>query len=479
MRFNCELRKISDIADVIGGGTPSSKVEEYYGGNISWITPKDLSNINTREISDGERSITDLGLQKSSARLVPKGTILFTSRAPIGYVAIAKKELCTNQGFKSLVLKQDNDSDFFYYLIKYNVPLFESRASGSTFKEVSGQIVKDTELRIPDYPIQIQIGKLLKSFDDKVELNHQINQTLEQMAQALFKSWFVDFDPVKAKIRAKDAWINLRGEIPASDSPVYADYAHNLSAAAMSVISDKTTTQLEIFATQNPEQYQSLKTTADLFPDAMQDSELANVPEGWEVSEIGKEVTVVGGGTPSTKTPEYWGNGTNHWTTPKDLSGLYDKIITNTERKITDAGLAKISSGLLPVDTVLMSSRAPVGYLALAKVPIAINQGYIAMKCEKVLTPEYVIQWCYSVMHEIKQRASGTTFAEISKKNFNVIPVIVPKHEIVAAYSKVVSDVYKGIENNVMENQSLTQLRDTLLPKLLSGQLVIKHKNLS
>ncbi len=154
------------------------------------------------------------------------------------------------------------------------------------------------------------------------------------------------------------------------------------------------------------------------------------------------------------------------------MSGLSDKIITDTERKITDAGLAKISSGLLPVDTVLMSSRAPVGYLALAKVPIAINQGYIAMKCEKVLTPEYVIQWCDSVMHEIKQRASGTTFAEISKKNFNVIPVIVPKHEIVTAYSKVVSDVYQGIENNVVENQSLNQnLRDTLLPKLLSGEI--------
>ncbi len=293
------------------------------------------------------------------------------------------------------------------------------------------------------------------------------------MAQALFKSWFVDFDPVKAKISAKDAWINLHGAIPATDSPVYADYAQSLCAAAMSVISGKTTAQLEAFATQNPKQYQSLKATADLFPDAMQESELGDVPEGWEVSEIGKEVTVVGGGTPSTKTPEYWENGTNHWTTPKDLSGLSDKIITDTERKITDAGLAKISSGLLPVDTVLMSSRAPVGYLALAKVPIAINQGHIAMKCEKVLTPEYVIQWCDSVMHEIKQRASGTTFAEISKKNFNVIPVIVPKHEIVTAYSKVVGDVYQGIENNVMENQSLTQLRDTVLPKLLSGELSV------
>ena len=142
-----------------------------------------------------------------------------------------------------------------------------------------------------------------------------------------------------------------------------------------------------------------------------------------------------------------------------------------TSRKLTEASLAKISSGLLPVDTVLMSSRAPVGYLAIAKIPVAVNQGYIAMKCEGGLTPEYVLQWANSVMDDIKQRASGTTFAEISKKNFKIIPVVVPPKEIIFEYTKVASGLYEKITESLKESKSLTDLRDSMLPKLMSGDI--------
>lgn len=437
MRGEWEVKKISEVSDVIGGGTPSSKVIEYYGGNIPWITPKDLSNYKYRKISKGARYITELGLEKSSARLLPKNSVLLTSRAPIGYVAIADGKIATNQGFKSLVLKSGYDHDFFYYLLKNNIPLFESRASGSTFKEISGQVLKDTELLIPLYEEQIKIGNLLKSLDHKIELNTKTNETLEKLAQALFKSWFVDFDPVKVKEKLKQEGGDLDSK------------AKELGMS---------------------------KEILELFPDEFEESNLGMIPKGWSISEIGKEIDVVGGGTPSTKVNEYWENGSIYWTTPKDLSKKNDKIIIDTERKITGSGLAKISSGLLPVNTVLMSSRAPVGYLALAKVPIAINQGYIAMKCKKTLTPEYVIQWCESVMDEIKQRASGTTFAEISKKNFKPIHVIVPKNKTITAYTKVVSELYKKIEKNTQQNKNLTQLRDTLLPKLLSGEITIESE---
>ena len=197
--------------------------------------------------------------------------------------------------------------------------------------------------------------------------------------------------------------------------------------------------------------------------------------EGWRYSEIGNEVTVVGGGTPSTKNADFWEGGHIHWTTPRDMSNLTDKILLDTNRKITDAGLAKISSGLLPKNTVLMSSRAPVGYLAIAKVPVAINQGYIAMKCEGVLTPEYVVQWAESVMEEIKQRASGTTFAEISKKNFKIIPVVVPAGDVISKYTDAVADVYSKITEGLRETKSLTDIRDTLLPTLLSGDLQLEQ----
>ncbi|WP_235976113.1 restriction endonuclease subunit S [Vreelandella sedimenti] len=293
--------------------------------------------------------------------------------------------------------------------------------------------------------------------DSKFQLNHRINQTLEQMAQALFKSWFVDFEPVKVKAAALEAG--------GSDEDAL--------LAAMEAVSGKTTDQLVTLSAEQPERYAELRATAALFPLAMQDSELGEIPEGWEVSQIGDEVTVVGGGTPSTKKPEYWEDGHIHWTTPKDLSNLPDKVLIDTERKITSVGLAKISSGLLPVDTVLMSSRAPVGYLALAKTPLAVNQGYIAMKCEHRLSPEFVVQWCAAFMPEIKGMASGTTFAEISKKNFKVIPLVVPSANVVKAYSQHVVPFYSAIESNFRGSRALSELRDTLLPKLLSGELTL------
>ena len=191
-----ETVAIGEIAEVIGGGTPSSKVDEYWGGSIPWLTPKDLSGYDFRRVKSGKRNITDSGLANSSARLLPKNTVLVTSRAPIGYVALADNEIATNQGFKSLILNDGCDPDFFYYLIKHNVPTLEAVPSGTTFKEISGKTFKQIKFNVPPLPEQKAIAHILGSLDDKIELNRRMNETLEAMAQALFKSWFVDFDPV-------------------------------------------------------------------------------------------------------------------------------------------------------------------------------------------------------------------------------------------------------------------------------------------
>jgi len=239
-------------------------------------------------------------------------------------------------------------------------------------------------------------------------------------------------------------------------------------------ISGKDEEALDRFEAENPEAYAELAQTAALFPSAMQESELGLIPEGWGLSTIGDEVTVVGGGTPSTQRKEFWENGDIHWTTPKDLSNLPDKILFDTNKKITKAGLRVISSGLLPIDTVLMSSRAPVGYLALAKVEVAINQGYIAMVCNKLLSPVFVLQWCLHNMDGIKQRASGTTFAEISKKSFKPIIIIVPEKKLLSIYTESINKTYKSVEANSQENMSLSMIRDNLLPKLLNGDLFLE-----
>jgi type I restriction enzyme S subunit len=213
--------------------------------------------------------------------------------------------------------------------------------------------------------------------------------------------------------------------------------------------------------------------TDALFPDSFQESELGQIPAGWEVKPVGEVVDCVGGGTPSTAEPKYWEGGTHHWTTPKDLSSLQAPVLIDTERKITDAGIAKISSGLLPAGILLLSSRAPVGYLAIAAMPVAINQGFIAMKCNKRASNFFMLNWCKTNMDEIKSRATGTTFAEISKQNFRPIPVVLPPKELMAAFTEKVSPLYDQINANLHQSRTLAALRDTLLPKLLSGEMSV------
>ncbi|MEG1839550.1 MAG: restriction endonuclease subunit S, partial [Bacteroidaceae bacterium] len=148
-------------------------------GIYAWITPKDLSNFSGRYISYGERNITEQGLKSCSTRLMPKHTILFSSRAPIGYVAIAQQECCTNQGFKSVIPNEDTDYMFLYYLLKYNKDNIENIGSGTTFKEVSGNTMKSIEVYVPNEKSEQQrIAAALLSLDDKIELNNKINENL-------------------------------------------------------------------------------------------------------------------------------------------------------------------------------------------------------------------------------------------------------------------------------------------------------------
>ena len=171
---------IADLGTVVGGATPSTKkTENYEGGTISWITPKDLANYSKRFISHGERNITEEGLRSCSTQMMPAHTILFSSRAPIGYIAIASQEVCTNQGFKSVIPNDTTDYMFLYYLLKYNKDRIEHLGSGTTFKEVSGNTMRCVEVSVPeDIEEQKKIASILSGIDDKIELNEKINDNL-------------------------------------------------------------------------------------------------------------------------------------------------------------------------------------------------------------------------------------------------------------------------------------------------------------
>ena len=176
---------------VMSWSTPSTKEELYRDWDISWITPKDLSNYNERYIAEGERNITEAWVKNSSAQILPPNTILFSSRAPIWYVAIAKKELTTNQGFKNIICdEKESHYLFFYYWLKYRSEYIEKISSGSTFTEASAAIMRSLPIHRPPLPEQQAIAAVLSSFDDKIELLRAENQTLEQMGQELFKERF-------------------------------------------------------------------------------------------------------------------------------------------------------------------------------------------------------------------------------------------------------------------------------------------------
>lgn len=189
---------LGEIGTIVGGATPSTKNTSFYDGNIPWLTPKDLSVNSNKYILRGERNITEAGFKSCSCKMLPKGSVLFSSRAPIGYVAIAANDMCTNQGFKSVIPNEETDSEFLYYLLKYNKDNIASQGSGTTFAEVSGKTMKEIEVMVPkETEDQRRIASILSSLDRKIELNNKINADLEEMAQAIFKNWFVDFEPFK------------------------------------------------------------------------------------------------------------------------------------------------------------------------------------------------------------------------------------------------------------------------------------------
>jgi type I restriction enzyme S subunit len=284
---------------------------------------------------------------------------------------------------------------------------------------------KRLEITLPPIGEQLAIAHILGTLDEKIELNRRMNETLEAMARALFKSWFVDFDPVRAKAEGRD---------PGLPKPL-----------------------------------------ADLFPTRLVDSELGEIPEGWEVKPIGELADVVGGTTPKTERPEYWDGGTHHWVTPKDLSGLSMPVLLDTERRITDAGLAQISSGLLPKGTVLLSSRAPIGYLAITEVPVAVNQGFIAMKPRPGTSNLFLLRWANAAHDEIVSHANGSTFLEISKSSFRPVRTVSPSVPVMQAFDRLTRPMYLKVVEHERETQSLVALRNALLPKLLSGELRVAH----
>jgi type I restriction enzyme S subunit len=411
--------KFSELCDIWRGGSPRPIHDFIRESGIPWVKIADATSSRTRFIEKTKEFIKPEGMSKS--REVFPGDLIISNSATPGLPMFMSIRACIHDGWLLLRNFKNVDKLFCYYLLVHERENIVRFGNGSVFTNLKTDILKNHEVNIPPFPEQRAIAHILGSLDDKIELNRRMNETLEATARAVFKSWFVDFDPVRAKAKGRPT--GLTDDIAA------------------------------------------------LFPESFEDSELGEIPKGWKVKPIGQAVKCVGGSTPSTKNPAFWGSGKNPFVTPKDMSSLASPVILDTSRHITNAGVDKISSGHLPIGTVILSSRAPIGYLAITEVPVSVNQGVIAMICNKDLPNFYVLYWTETNMETIKSNAGGTTFAEISKRDFRPIPVVVSNKLVLDAFVQQVEPLHKQVVLNLQESNSLASLRDTLLPKLISGEL--------
>ncbi len=418
-----EWHRLTDLARLETGHTPSRKHPEYWDGGIPWIGIRDATGNHGCVLDDTIQHVSQEGIDNSSARVLPANSVCLSRTASVGYVVVMGKPMSTSQDFVNWVCNPERlDYRYLKYALLAEQTSYARFSHGTTHQTIYFPEVKAFHLCAPKLDEQKAIADILSDLDDKIELNRRMNRTLEQMAAAIFKAWFVDFEPVRAKASGATSF-------PSMPQPTF-----------------------------------------DALPTTFADSELGPIPDGWEVMPIGDAVQIKGGGTPSTKTPDFW-DGPHHWVTPKDLSGLSDPILLDTSRCLTDAGLAKVSSGLLPRGTVLLSSRAPIGYLAITAIETAINQGFIAMLPGGSLPPSYLLNWASYYLDDIKGNANGTTFQEISKKNFRPLRAIVPSPEVTDDFQSIVGPLYDQVRLNMQESTTLAEARDALLPKLLSGEV--------
>ena len=377
---------LSYLGTIVGGATPSTKdSSNYENGYIAWITPKDLSTHTERFISHGERNITEKGLKSCSAQLMPPNSILFTSRAPIGYIAIAKNEVCTNQGFKSIVPNKDTDFMFLYYLLRYNKDNIENLGSGTTFKEVSGSTMRNVPVKLPPLPTQQKIAAILSSLDDKIELNNKINTNLEQQAGTLFKNWFVDFEPFGGKM--PEGW----------------------KVGKLCDIADYSSEKIEINKL-SPETYYS---TENMLPSK-------------------------GGIETATSLPS----------------------ISQTTR-------------CLPGETIISNIRPYFKKIFYCTEEVAgCSTDVLCFKPKYKDYSEYLYQVLYSdiFFDYMVLGSKGTKMPRGDKQQIMNYTITIPDELYLHKYKTFAKPILSQIDTNRKENKRLSEIRDTLLPKLMNGE---------
>lgn len=390
MANNWNTYKLSQVIKIVGGGTPKTSEPKYWDGNIPWLSVKDFQG-ERKFVYETEKTISDEGLKKSSTKLLPQDSIIISARGTVGELAVLGKEMTFNQSCYGILPNEKVDNQYLYYLLKQKVLELQSLSYGSVFDTITTKTFDGLDVKIPEnLQEQQSIASILSAIDDKIENNLAINKTLEEMAMALYKHWFVDFGPFQ------------NGEFV--------------------------------------------------------ESELGMIPKGWEVLRLQDVSTLTAGGD---KPKKY----SNHKTEECGIP-IYSNGITN-EGLFGFTDIARINE-----ESITVSARGTIGYVCLRTQPyLPIVRLISVVPDKKLISCKYLFLWL------INQNISGngTTQQQLTVPDFKGTKVLIPQIELINVFTEIVNPYYEKINSNKKENQTLTQLRDTLLPQLISGAVRLKE----
>ncbi|WQT00225.1 restriction endonuclease subunit S [Helicobacter pylori] len=391
--LNWQRVRLGDIAEIIGGGTPSTQVTSFWNGSINWFTPTEIGI--TKYVHKSQRTITPLGLKNSSTKLLPIGTILLTSRASIGDCAILKVVATTNQGFQSLIPLEKINNEFLYYLILTLKNKLLKLASGSTFLEVSPNKIKNLLIPLPPLNEQIAIANILSALDR---------------------------------------------------------YLYNLDALILKKESVKKALSFELLS---------------------QRKRLKGFNQNWQRVRLGDIAEIIGGGTPSTQVTSFW-NGSINWFTPTEIG--ITKYVHKSQRTITPLGLKNSSTKLLPIGTILLTSRASIGDCAILKVVATTNQGFQSLIPLEKINNEFLYYLILTLKNKLLKLASGSTFLEVSPNKIKNLLIPLPPLNEQIAIANILSALDSEIISLKNKKRQFENIKKTLNHDLMSAKIRVLKK---
>ncbi len=493
--------RLGDITEWSSGGTPSKKNDVFWDGDIPWISASSMSG---NRYSDSSLKITEAGL-KAGSRLAVKDAILLLVRGSTLHkrilVGITTRDVAFNQDVKSIIPKEEF-LDSWYLLFwfmsieKDLLNMVENTGIGAG--KLDTKLLQNLIIKIPPKEERDRIKACAKAIDDKLILNSQTNQTLEQIAQAIFKSWFVDFEPVKAKaqVRASVAAGWLPGSEQKTPLPKDFDVEAAVERAAMCAISGKSLAELDAQVCTNAvgkgsagaveklsiETQQQLKTTAALFPDTLVESELGEIPDGWSIVDLKKLSIKISKGTTPRKADI--ANAENEEIIPflkvRDISDNGEITRVGLDKIPESVHFGILKRSILETNDLLFSIAGTIGRVAVVEKDLNNSNCNQAVAFVRLKKPEKYLELCRlnlvsnRVQDDVTSKVVQGVQANFSLTGLGEVEIVLPTHNLLDVFNKNIISIAVKQRLLLKENRKLSEIRDVLLPKLLSGELSLK-----